>query len=167
MDRWDAANVINARSPSSPRSALITSTISVPSIAGTPGRRRASPGPRRFAGHRRVIGRQVPASWRCCWPTGARRRAPVARGFRNSRCYGDRSRSASGTNRWAFGGLPDIYCRCTVNNGALASVEARCRCAASAHGDAPSGPAYAVTSPGRLAHAQRTTVLIDAAHNRR
>ncbi len=131
--RCDATNVINARSPSSPRT-LITSTISVPISPGSPrgeGGHHHS-GPQRFAGHRR--------GHRASGPEGhggaaGRTGADVGGPERlNSRCYGDRSRSAVRYCKTAgLGGLllltstlaaASVNTRRTTRCFLLASVEA-------------------------------------------
>lgn len=166
--RWDATNVINAP-------VAVITPISIDhvdylgaDIAGIAGEKagiitRAPDGsPDTVA----VIGRQVPKVMEVLLAESVRADASVAREDSNSRCYGDRSRSAVRycNCRASAGFTPTSTCRCTVNtrrttrcSPSLPSRPFRCRCAASARRR---------RRPGRLcrrhqsrpvgAHAQRT-----------
>lgn len=175
--RWDATNVINAP-------VAVITPISIDhvdylgaDIAGIAGEKAGiitrAPTVRRTPS--RSSGVRSRRSWRCCWPN---RCAPTRRWpgrIPNSRCYGDRSRSAVRycNCRASAGFTPTSTCRCTVNtrrttrcSPSLPSRPFSVPVRSVSSTATPSAGFAAVTSPGRLERMRSApTVFIDAAHN--
>ena len=176
--RWDATNVINARWPSSHRSASTTWNTSAPTSPGSPARRRAS------STRRPTVPRTPSRSshvrcrrrWRCCWRRSVRADAAVAREDSEFAVLG--RQVAIGGQVLQLQGLGGVYSDIYLplhgehqaHNAvvALAAVEAFFGAGAQRQLDVDAVRAgfAAVISPGRLERMRSApTVFIDAAHN--